>query len=320
MTTRATYRPRLLDELVEFAGSRYGSLSRKAHDMYPPLSAFENDRGEPFPVDAEQLREWLFRMGCGLVFDTPVPAKDETIAQAFLRRKGHGLAEEERGWLEQMVKAPVIPYEVLEVQRDSGMKLRNLWTGAEVFVSERLATHDLAIWHILAGRLSRERGLWVLEGGAYLFPPEYKAEVELAMAQFRSEIAAAPGGESKPEEHMGFSVRAHEVWNNYIMDVMEELGDQDAPEDKDIPPGAGFVFTRAHLRESMEPTCREWIDEPHPSLDRETPRQAVRTSSGRSAVSTLLRVMENFQELKGPQAGGRYDFPWMWKELRLLRG
>lgn len=67
----------------------------------------------------------------------------------------------------------------------------------------------------------------------------------------------------------------------------------------------------------LERHYRQTLDEPVPSLGNMTPREAVRTASGRKKVATWLKDIENTtaRALKNDDAGATYDFGWMWHEL-----
>jgi hypothetical protein len=67
-------------------------------------------------------------------------------------------------------------YEVEEVRRDEGFRLLDLRSGSSVWVREKLGTHEVGRWDILAARISpAEDGVFEMEGGSYLFRPPHKA-------------------------------------------------------------------------------------------------------------------------------------------------
>jgi hypothetical protein len=69
------------------------------------------------------------------------------------------------------------------------------------------------------------------------------------------------------------------------------------------------------MREYKERHYAEWLDHPLPALGGKTPREAVRTKSGRTAVDLLLKDMENHEQRL--PAGPRYDFGKVRRALRL---
>lgn len=58
-----------------------------------------------------------------------------------------------------------------------------------------------------------------------------------------------------------------------------------------------------------------WPDEALPALGGQTPREAVRSAEGRSAVDALLKQMENMEERIAGADG--FDFAPIRRELRL---
>jgi tetratricopeptide (TPR) repeat protein len=61
----------------------------------------------------------------------------------------------------------------------------------------------------------------------------------------------------------------------------------------------------------------KWLDEPLPALEGKTPRQAVRSASGRRAVDDLLRIMENGEARASREGGGAFDFATVRRALGL---
>ncbi len=103
--------------------------------------------------------------------------------ELFLEDRGRSLTRGERNYLERMRETHLRPYEVLAVERDRGLTLRDLWSGEERQVREKAATRGLALWDVLAARLLEvEPGVHVLEGGVYPFPVKTKEGV---LAEFR---------------------------------------------------------------------------------------------------------------------------------------
>jgi SEC-C motif-containing protein len=122
-------------------------------------------------MDFEQSRfgfhEWL-------VFDCPLHGGG-TIVERFLARAGGGLRSGERRYLERMRLSHLRPYEVQAVQRDEGLDLLDLWANKRVRVRERLATHQLVQWDVLAARvILGPEGEPVLDGSPYLYPAREK--------------------------------------------------------------------------------------------------------------------------------------------------
>ena len=63
---------------------------------------------------------------------------------------------------------------------------------------------------------------------------------------------------------------------------------------------------------------RQCLDEPIPALDNKTPRQCVRSKTGRNKVIEWLKHLENNELHRAAQAGQKpYDTSWMWDDLKL---
>jgi hypothetical protein len=71
------------------------------------------------------------------------------------------------------------------------------------------------------------------------------------------------------------------------------------------------------IHKEMDRHYRRVLDEPVPALGGETPRNAVKTESGRVKVVEWLKLMENQTAKSGDHnsAMASYDFSWLWTEL-----
>lgn len=74
---------------------------------------------------------------------------------------------------------------------------------------------------------------------------------------------------------------------------------------------------RAIVHDHLEGHYRRVLDEPVPSLGGETPRDAVKTASGRLKVAEWLKLIENRTATSGENNStmASYDFGWLWAEL-----
>jgi len=69
------------------------------------------------------------------------------------------------------------------------------------------------------------------------------------------------------------------------------------------------------VREMKERHYADWADQPVPALDGRTPREAMRTRSGREQVDALLKHVEYGEA--GLPAGERYDVSALRRALDL---
>lgn len=63
----------------------------------------------------------------------------------------------------------------------------------------------------------------------------------------------------------------------------------------------------------------EWLDQPVPALNGQTPRAAARDAQMRPKLIQLLREIENHQDHARREGRAWYDIGWMWKELGIGR-
>lgn len=81
----------------------------------------------------------------------------------------------------------------------------------------------------------------------------------------------------------------------------------------EIPP----EIARQIMRDHFDKHYRETLDAPIPALGGKSPRQAVRTATGRDKVIDWLKMLENRSAGHGEGPIAEYDFGWMWAELGL---
>ncbi len=81
------------------------------------------------------------------------------------------------------------------------------------------------------------------------------------------------------------------------------------------PPDPETPEIREFLAEYKRRHYADWIDQPLPALDGETPREAVQTAEGRTAVDLLLKDMQNL-ECRW-EGDGAFDFSEIRKKLNL---
>ena len=102
----------------------------------------------------------------------------DTVLDRFLARHGGELPAGEAEYLRRLRGTHIRLYEVLEVRRDEGIRVRDLWNDEEIAVRERSATHQLVRWDVLGARLIEGPGGAVeFEDIPFLFPVELKDEL-----------------------------------------------------------------------------------------------------------------------------------------------
>jgi hypothetical protein len=148
----------------EFDGDRAAAEQRfwGALDLVP-----KDGQSEVMEQGAAFFQDWFttdFRLANG-----------RTLVELFLEREGRRLRSGELRYLERSRPSHLRPYEVVAVRLDEGFDLLDLWTRKRVPVRERLATHQVVQWNVLAARVTLgPDGVPVLDGLPYLYPARAK--------------------------------------------------------------------------------------------------------------------------------------------------
>jgi PAS domain-containing protein len=84
----------------------------------------------------------------------------------------------ERAYIARAKDTFVGVYEIEDLRRDEGLSLIDLWSGARYAVQERLATHTLRKWDLIAARLMQmPDGQWIVEAGLFQYMPRHREEL-----------------------------------------------------------------------------------------------------------------------------------------------
>lgn len=119
-------------------------------------------------IDENEWHDHLF----GLVFEdfaTRESTDEPSFARVYLERAGWREAPRARRYLEALAESRLGLYEVVEVQRERGLKLRDLVNDrAPIFVGEKSATRAVMRWDVIAARIVEEGQGRALTGGVVL--------------------------------------------------------------------------------------------------------------------------------------------------------
>ncbi len=218
-----------MDRLVDFGERSYRRVFKEARDLFLRLDDFDEEDLEVAPLDDDEEIEWMHRMMNGILFDLPAGPGGEVIAEAYLRKMSATLGDDEKHWLHEMANAPLTPFELVEVQPDVGFRARDLWTGEERFISERLGSNEVGVGDLVAARVTREGERFVLEGGSYSFPADRKPALEAEMATYLKENHAAAVGDLEKAQVRLFSIVLHALWNELVIEDEQDSGGLDSP-------------------------------------------------------------------------------------------
>ena len=90
----------------------------------------------------------------------------------------------------------------------------------------------------------------------------------------------------------------------------EQAGQSDV--EPEIPPDEAVQVIHSYL----DGYYRRILDDPHPSVDGKTLRQAAKTRKGRERAIDWLKQLENTEHRRAAQQGHKpYDTSWLWREL-----
>jgi hypothetical protein len=106
---------------------------------------FESLHDEAEMLDLQRALDYF-------VHDYPLPDGTRVIDR-FAAEHGKRLSAEKRTLIEDWRHSRLTAFEVIAVEREVGMRLRDLVSGEEFDVQERLGTRDLSRWEIVVTRL-----------------------------------------------------------------------------------------------------------------------------------------------------------------------
>jgi len=159
---------------MQFAHRREFAAVREA--LLERIGAGESDILEHQWLDIGFTTLWLF--------DAPVNKRGRTLVDVFLERRGARLSSGERRYLQRMRASRMRLYEVRDVKYDEGMLLRDLIDGKEIWVEERLGTHDAVVHLTLCVRLMEgPRGVTQMDGAVVTIEPTHAQHLVKTLAR-----------------------------------------------------------------------------------------------------------------------------------------
>ncbi len=164
-----------LKKLLRFSARPEFGAGLAAYDLF--WAHWLSERSEEEIQKVMALEQTQIAYNSWFVFDFDL-GEGRTMLDLFLEREGERMSTGERNYLEGMRKSHLRLYEVLEVELDQGIELRDVWEGGRMWVRERLATHDIAQWDLIAARVGEgEDGVMVLEAAPYMYPVSAKEDI-----------------------------------------------------------------------------------------------------------------------------------------------
>jgi len=139
---------------------------------------------EPFDPKTPHIQvfmPWFFHRWSPDPHDTRVPdtaLHERCPTELFLERRGARLDAVIRRYLGACLEAPFSFYEILRCDPGQGFHARDLFTGEERSVLERMATQGMQPGDIVFGQLVTAEGITILEASSLFFiPPIYKIDL-----------------------------------------------------------------------------------------------------------------------------------------------
>ena len=240
-------RATIVDRLLEFVDQPEFEQDHAAAD-----EAFWADRlYDLHPADQRSLLtapESSINYNAWFLFDFDLD-EGRTAADLFREEQGGDLAPDELAFLDRVSGSFLSLYQVERVEPHVGLALLDLWTGARVFVEERLATEGAVQWDLLGARVvADESGRMLFEGGLYLYS---LADKDAIIRHFRQRqrrfLKRVPGA----SDRLFFKRHGHEfnlVWLDYV--VLRP------PPQLRTADGEDLIFSRATFTVVDEPRVR----------------------------------------------------------------
>ncbi len=153
---------------------RFASSPEHAKTFAAAFREFYAEIGPGLADDAQLADDEQVKFTSYLLFDHTLE-DGRTLAETFLQRGSGPVRAAEQRMIRRWTRTCLRPYEVEDVVREQGLRLRNLWNDETVFVTERAATLQLTKWDLLVARVAPEDdGTLRFEGGLYVLPSRIK--------------------------------------------------------------------------------------------------------------------------------------------------
>ena len=136
--------------------NRIGAFLSEVAPLSKSKAAFEEFFQGAEPAEGEDhvlLIDWM-------IHDWILPRIGRTVLEEFLRRHGSSLTPHERETVQSWSRSFAALYEVREVRRGTGLKLKDLTSGEILFVHDINLSNRMVLWDgLLARVVNGERGL-----------------------------------------------------------------------------------------------------------------------------------------------------------------
>jgi hypothetical protein len=169
----------MMSTMLGFVAETYGSEA--LHEAWAEFCGAEEGPFDPETPHIQVFMPWFCHRWSPDRHDTQVAdtaLHERRPTDLFLERRGARLDPVLRRYLGSCLESPFSFYEILRCDPGHGFHARELFTGEERPVLERLATQGMHPGDILFGQLVTAEGITVLEASSlYFIPPIYKIEL-----------------------------------------------------------------------------------------------------------------------------------------------
>lgn len=162
-----------------------------------------------FETSTEAFFEWLS-------FDVRLE-DGRTLSEWFLDARGWTVPARVADYIRLMRGTHWRLYHVRDVTPDRGLTVRDLWTKADLFLTERLGSRQLVKWDVLAARVRQHAdGTHQIEGCVMALPPAAaKPLLRRLRAEYKSFTARYPD-ESLAEFFKFAAPHIHDCWLDVV--------------------------------------------------------------------------------------------------------
>jgi hypothetical protein len=204
-------RDRALEKLMRFVARDEFADHREIADQLfwggPPPGVSDDAFEKLIASDQGQSAYYTW-----LAFDMRA-VNGRTLLDFFLERHGDKLGSGERTYLERIRPSHLRLYEILRVVPDEGFNLRDLLSGEELFVHERMGTRQLVAWHLVAGRVMiGPNDRLVFENLPYAYPATLKPELTKALQLAQREANTGPRAGDEIALFRTFTLMLQRTW------------------------------------------------------------------------------------------------------------
>ena len=219
-----------------------------------------------------------------------------SVADLFLEERAASIGPRAVDFIRLMRGAHLRPYQVRRVRAEIGLDVRDLWSGADLFISERAATADLVIWDVLVARVVEHAdGSYQIEGTSMALPPLVQTDLLKDLKRERRALRRREPGLSDARFFKFAAPMLHDYWHREIAaavppDIRTVEGDQVTASQLvfDVP-DAGRAFAALLREPDFEPestASAAWVE------PESTPRRLlgqVSCDTGTLTLTTFAR-------------------------------